>query len=432
MSEYSFNIASSAQGLLNPQQLQYYTLQSQLTAQRLLQASNTKTGLTNPISTTVGSQVTDLSRVGLSNVTSTDLAQSIERAEKATAKFSADIARLEEAYKNGTVDGIELAARKEFLQKAYDQGTYLQDRTGGALADPVVATTSTPTPAPINANQGNATVPKSGTGLTSNAEDAKIVNVDEVITAHDAGGARLTSFTHSDGSTDDERIGYIKLQQNNNAMSTIASGENKQQLEAIYSLLVDKYNKFIITTVQESRSERSMIMPTVGDSFAATFSGREPMVLAVQGMLLFDYDRTKLSWFHAFFNAYDYYLRASKLAKFRAKMKLVLPDLTEYTGYMLNVGSSLSSENDMVVPVNFSMLVVSEAFNKAYGIPASAASAVNIKPASAATSAAGSSVAGAPTNNTFLNLNPADLGKFRYEDIGSKTLGNRITKGRIF
>jgi hypothetical protein len=73
-------------------------------------------------------------------------------------------------------------------------------------------------------------------------------------------------------------------------------------------------------------------------------------------------------------------------------MKLVLPDFTDYTGYMLNIGTSITSDNDMVIPMNFSMLVCNEAFNKAYGIEGSGTSTdsvVTITPDSTVSGAKG-------------------------------------------
>jgi hypothetical protein len=315
--------------------------------------------------------------------------------QDAETQYSADRTYLEQAYNDGIISTTEYRARIEYLNNAMSNGTYMQDRGGGVRdvgfeynsgEEDIVAENPSPLDEPLNPQTLGIS-----TGIGSNAGDEKVINTDAYISSY-SGTARLINFTRTDGSDDDNKLGYIKLLDTGNFMSGVASGENKQNLDAIYSALKARYNRFIITAIQESRSERSMIQATVGDSFAATFSGREPMVLAVQGLLICDHDKSKLTWYHAFMNAYEHYLRASRLAKYRVRMKLVLPDFTDYTGYMLNIGTSITSDNDMVIPMNFSMLVCNEAFNKAYGIEGSGTSTdsvVTITPDSTVSGAKG-------------------------------------------
>lgn len=299
----------------------------------------------------------------------------------ADRQYNADQAYLDKAWKDGTISTDEYEARANYLAKSYENGTYMEDRTGGVrdvgyeYSDPRDEgknPSELDTPLPTAVAGAHTDIPSdNSTGLGTNASSEKVVDVNQYVSSYadnPSGSGRLLNFVHTDGSDDDDKLGYIKLLDTGNLMSKVAAGENKQNMEAIYSGLKSRYNRFIITSIQESRSERSAIMPTVGDSFAATFSGREPMVLAVQGLLICDHDKTRLTWYHAFMNAYEHYLRASRLAKFRVRMKLVLPDFTDYTGYMLTIGTSITSDNDMVIPMNFSMLVCNEAFNKAYGI----------------------------------------------------------------
>ena len=123
-------------------------------------------------------------------------------------------------------------------------------------------------------------------------------------------------------------------------------------------MFVNQYDKFAITGITDSRSEKMQIMPTTGDTYIATFTGREPHILGVNGNLIFDYDRTKLSWYSAFMDAYEYYLRASRSSKWRCKVRLVLPSMQEFVGYIININSTIAAESDIVVPFAFSMLVV--------------------------------------------------------------------------
>ena len=348
-----------------------------------------------------------------------------------SAQYNADMAALQSAYDNGNLSAEDFESKKQELLAVYNDGTYFNARAGimddldpGLVGDG-------------SASDGGGDL--SDTGIGDNLDGTKAVNPDDYITTHNGSGARLTSFVTSDGNDDDNRIGYIKLVESGSGMASIAAGENKQQLEAIYSMIKDKYNRFIITSIQEARNERSSVMPTVGDSFAATFSGRQPMAISVQGFLLFDYDTSKMAWYHAFMNAYEYYLRASQLAKWRAKMKLVMPDFTEYTGYMLSVGASMSSEGDVVIPMNFSMLVVQESFNKAYGISMNQSVMPAIPVAAGqVTSAAGAQIAdsqskdessGASSSTPIVN-NTATVGAAHTASLAAqKTAASKVKSG---
>lgn len=195
--------------------------------------------------------------------------------------------------------------------------------------------------------------------------------IDNYIGNYSGKGGRLSQFVHNDGKDDDARIAYLKLTGNVEAMASISSfyASDKSKLDAIYKLLSaanKKYDRFIMTGLGENRSEKISTMKTVGDSFNVTFSGREPLVINVSGSLIFDYDRDRMSWYTAFCNAYEYYLRASVTSRYRVKVRLVLPDFTVYEGYIISLGSSQSSDSDMFVPFNFSMIITQEYMNQAY------------------------------------------------------------------
>lgn len=332
-------------------------------------AARTGKDYTNASGTSIGAPdgakpdgTVDSSRVGNLNSEDIDRTKALEQVSKdVDTQYQVDYEYLNSLYATNQITNPEYQTRIDALAAAKTKGTYMEDRK--ALIGSLIKKEE-PKPTDGTNPDGSA---NNGTGIGSNGAASNTVNVDDYITTYQFGG-RLLFFNHNDGTNDDDKVGYIKLLDNGGLMSTIAAGENKQNMDAIYSAIKSRYNRFIIQSVQESRSERSSILPTVGDSFAATFSGREPMVISVQGLLICDNTTTKMTWYHAFMNAYEFYLRASKLAKYRVKMKLVLPDFTDYTGYILTVGTTMSSDSDMVIPMNFSMLVVHEAFNKAYGI----------------------------------------------------------------
>lgn len=172
--------------------------------------------------------------------------------------------------------------------------------------------------------------------------------------------SRLTEVVSSDATGDLQRLAYIKLEAPDGAYDDFPSDMNEDRavMTAILSEIKSKYQKFILTGIGITNQEKTQVMPTFGDAFAATFTGKEPLVLGVSGNLIFDYSGDgSQSWFHAFLNAYEYYLRGSRLAKWKAKMKIVIPDLVEYTGYMMNLTTQMTSDNDQIIPMQFSFLV---------------------------------------------------------------------------
>lgn len=282
-------------------------------------------------------------------------------------QYAKDTAYISDIYKKGEMSGEEYQARLKYLEKAKITPNYMNVREGG-LVDIIDG----PSAEAIADGTAFATAGTDGkissiTQLDAMNNNEKVVSVNDEIASHGDGHARLTEFTYNDGSEDDKRRGYIKLVDPTGAMANIASGEKKQQLDAIYAALTNSYGRIAFTAIQESRAEKSMIQSTVGDSFAVTLSGRKPNVLAVQAMLINDYDSSKLTWYTAFLNAYEYYLRGSKLAKYKARVRIVLPDFTTYEGYILDLSSSLVSNDDIVVPISFSMVLCNETLNKAYG-----------------------------------------------------------------
>lgn len=184
----------------------------------------------------------------------------------------------------------------------------------------------------------------------------------------DSDDSRLSELTGAEVKDDNKRLAYIKLVvPDEKAYDDFPEDmkEDKAVLQAILSELKEKYNKFILTGLGINSQEKVQVMPTFGDAFAVTFTGREPLILGITGYLVFDYSTAgKQSWYAAFMNAYECYLRGSRLAKWRAKLTLVLPDLIEYRGYMMNLNSQLASDNDQVIQMQFSFLVTGQTIFK--------------------------------------------------------------------
>lgn len=184
-------------------------------------------------------------------------------------------------------------------------------------------------------------------------------------------GGRLVNFEFADGSDDDARRAFMQLQGNTESIKTLVSGENASLLGAVYEHLVNGYTSVIITGIQENLQERQHILPTTGDSFAATFSGKEPQLLMINGLLPFDAANDDRSWFIAFMNAYNTFIRASVLAKFKCSIRLVFPDFSSYTLYPTNINCTLMSDNDTLIPFTMTAVVMDSPSTRAYGYKSS-------------------------------------------------------------
>lgn len=203
-------------------------------------------------------------------------------------------------------------------------------------------------------NINNAT--RSGSGVTSGSTGS-------IIAKYDDGEGRLTSFVHPDPDSDDKRLAYITLINPNNAkfddVDDKISPVDRSVLSDLFAQLSGKYDKFIIEGINTMRQEKAQIVSTLGDNYAAMFSGKQPMTIGVSGRLVCDYDKKALSWYKAFTYAYEYFLRASRLAKFRVKVRLVFPDVNEFEGYILSSSETQNAGDDMIIPWNFTMLATS-------------------------------------------------------------------------
>lgn len=180
---------------------------------------------------------------------------------------------------------------------------------------------------------------------------------------------RLTNFTPSDAAEDTKRLCFLRIEGDDvqGLMDDLVNLEAYDQnvLPGILAQMngtgspegSNGYAKFSITAVSDSREEKMQIMETNGDSFIATFTGRKPHIVGFSGNLIFDYAQ-EATWYHAFINAYEYFLRASRMAKHRCKLRMVMPDCQELVGYMINLNTNHESSTDSIIPISFSMLVV--------------------------------------------------------------------------
>jgi len=173
-----------------------------------------------------------------------------------------------------------------------------------------------------------------------------------------------------------------------NGINSPLSTQTLQLLQNSLTNTLMKYTKFMITGIQHSRREKTQIIPTFGDTYSAIFTGAEPQVVTFTMNLVCDHvgDMTNLvtakgnavtnlatanaagtttntatasqmTWYHALYNAYLYFLRASRLAKWWLQLRIEVPGFSSYQGYILSMDDAINANDDEMVQVSFSMLL---------------------------------------------------------------------------
>lgn len=240
-------------------------------------------------------------------------------------------------------------------------------------------TTSNSTTASVKESAGVSELIQSNSWATDPTFSGGSAAVNNVYTK---GSSRLIDFKFNNGTKDSDNRAYIKLLGNTTAIKDVAQLSGASDLTNIYSALITGYNAFILTSIQENLQEKQSLLPTVGDHFAVTFSGAQPQVIAFSGLLPFD-GNNESSWFIRFMNAYNTYLRASVLAKYKCVMRLCIPNYIDYNCYPIGITCGLSAENDTLVNFSVQAVVTTEMSARAYGyssgalqVPSSVSSAV--------------------------------------------------------
>lgn len=109
------------------------------------------------------------------------------------------------------------------------------------------------------------------------------------------------------------------------------------------------YNRFLLTSVDVSYSEKTQIMTTFGDNEVVYYFGKNPVVINVQGMLI---DSIFDDWFTNFVKNYQTFLRGTKLAQNFEMLELILPNM-KVTGSMMSLNHHQDSARDTDIPFSF-------------------------------------------------------------------------------
>lgn len=116
------------------------------------------------------------------------------------------------------------------------------------------------------------------------------------------------------------------------------------------------YVGFLLTGVQENKSEKVQTTPLHGDNYAATFYGQSPTVYSFSGIL---YNTHFAPWREIFSILYDKAFRGSQISRHRKLLHIVY-DNKVVSGWMLNLAQSISSSSDTMSNFSFQFLVRSE------------------------------------------------------------------------
>jgi len=123
--------------------------------------------------------------------------------------------------------------------------------------------------------------------------------------------------------------------------------------------LIPAYSKFLLDSVQESRSERSQIVETFGDFYVFMF-GEKPSVYSFSGQLV---NSKNANWVTDFMLMYDLYLRGTKCVELDAKT-IITYGGRQIEGFILSIATQTNAAIEGAVGLNFQVLVTEK---KLYG-----------------------------------------------------------------
>ena len=109
------------------------------------------------------------------------------------------------------------------------------------------------------------------------------------------------------------------------------------------------FDHFLLEYIDVQYSEKTQIMTTFGDQEVVYYFGKNPVVVAIQGLVV---DTLQNNWFVEFITLYNTFLRGTQLAKNFEMLELVLPNMS-IVGSIISLGYQQSANRDMEIP--FSM-----------------------------------------------------------------------------
>jgi hypothetical protein len=116
--------------------------------------------------------------------------------------------------------------------------------------------------------------------------------------------------------------------------------------------LIPAYTKFILSSVQESQTERSQIVETFGDFYVFMF-GQRPSMYNFSGLLV---NTKSSSWVTDFMYMYDQYLRGTKCVEQNA-VAIISYGGRQVEGLILSTANQTDAATESGVPFQFSVVV---------------------------------------------------------------------------
>lgn len=198
--------------------------------------------------------------------------------------------------------------------------------------------------------------------------DGKITQSERLFSARARYGA--TALQESGGSNKGGSRGqwsYIKLLTSQSQYKDYLSGAKNRDLT--YKELVGSgsevakmadptdenasgYDKFLLTSISCSMSEKVQISEVFGDSEVVYYFGRQPLIFNISGLLV---DSADNNWFVTWLKMYSDFLRGSQAAKNYELIKIVLPNMA-ITGSISGFSWNQDGNRDVDIPFNFQFI----------------------------------------------------------------------------
>lgn len=207
--------------------------------------------------------------------------------------------------------------------------------------------------------------PKSKNGVLK--EDGTIAQTEKLFTARARYASKDNRFENSTRGP----AAYIKLLTSQVQYREYLTGTTKRDL--VYKDLVGSggdlttmadykdgsntsnnfgYDKFLLTGVSASFSEKIQITEVFGDGEVVYYFGRQPMMFNLSGMLI---DSPDNDWFSDWVKLYSDVLRGTQLAKNYELVKIVLPNMS-ITGTIVSFSWQQNANRDVDIPFTLQFL----------------------------------------------------------------------------
>lgn len=281
----------------------------------------------------------------------------------------------------GILDSTDIGASGNTITVTGGESSYTPIEVTPA-GDTVISYSGGTIASTVSSLQGNGSATTTGKASTTvdptaEANLTKIYSTDQnlnkgrltYIVSQNTSESARTATTATEATSDQDKCRSYFVLRGNNVTGLINSAPNG--IRGIGTALQGKYTGFLLTNVQLGFQEKQSIMPTIGDLFAATFSGKEPQLITLQGILPWDYRSSSVgesgtsstntnnsSWFINMINAYNYFFRASILAKFKCYLEIMMPGLKAMNAYPVAFNTNINADNDHIIPFTMSAYIM--------------------------------------------------------------------------